>query len=180
MARRRAAAADGRHPEAALACRLAAIGAPDWLLSPHDPIAAAERALGGWGDAVFYGSARPVALADAPDLAVSRALGLSAEAARGWLPANAGDGALATAARDVALALCKSAREIDAPTRAALRDLPAPEAPFLTGVDRACVRLALGDLDALPALLADEATSAAALVAALRSAGQATARSTGW
>ncbi|WAS91611.1 hypothetical protein [Nannocystis punicea] len=157
-------------PEAALACRLAAVGAPAWLLSPHDPIAAAERALGR-RDAGFYGTAKPVALADAPDLAVSRALGLSAEAARGWLPEDAGDDALATAAGAAAEALCKSAREIDGPTRAALRDLAAPETPFLAGADRACVRLALGDLDALPTLLADEATRAAALVAALRSAG---------
>jgi hypothetical protein len=146
--------------------RLAAIGAPAWPLSPHDPIAVVERALGGRD-----GAATPVALADAPDLAVSRGLGLSAEVARGWLQEGANDDALATAARYAAEALGRSALAIDGPTRAVLRDLPAPEAPFLAGTDRACVRLALGDLDALPAVLADDGTRAAAIVAALQSAG---------
>lgn len=170
-------------PEAALACRLASIGAPAWPLSPHDPIAVVERAL--------CRVARSVALADAPDVAVSRALGLPADVARGWLPENADaaargwftkdleDGALATGARYVAEALCRSAAGIDEARRAVLRDLPAPEVPFLTGADRACVRLALGDLDALPALLADAAAGAEAIVAALRSAAIAD-RALGW
>jgi hypothetical protein len=164
--------------EAALACRLAAVGAPAWPLSPHDPIAAVERALG-WRDAVLYGAAKPVALADAPDLAVSRALELSEETARSWLPEDASADALATAARHAAEALCASALGLDAPTRAPLRDLPAPGVPFLRGADRACVRLALGDLTVLPALLADDTASATALVAALRSAG-ASDRALGW
>ncbi|WP_224191921.1 hypothetical protein [Nannocystis pusilla] len=164
--------------EAVLACRLAAIGAPACLLSPHDPIAVAERALG-WHDAVLQGATQPVALADAPDLAMSRALGLSAEVARSGLHEDASDGALATAARDAAVVLCRSAITIDGPTRAALRESPTPEAPFLAGADRACVHLALGELDALPALLADDATSPAALVAALRSAGVGD-RALGW
>jgi len=163
--------------EAALACRLAAIGAPAWPLSPHDPIAVVERALG-WRDTV-RGGARSVALADMPDLAVSRALGLSAEVARSWLPGDANNDALTTAARRVAGVLCRSAIRIDGPTRAVLRDLPVPDGPFLAGAARACVRLALGDLDALPALLADDETCAAALVAALRSAGVGD-RALGW
>lgn len=158
-------------PEAVLACRLATIGAPAWPLSPHDPIAVVERALGG--------AAEAVALADAPDLALSRALGLSAEVARGWLAEGAEDGALAAAARAAAEALCTCAAGIDEPTRAALRGLAAPEAPFLSGSDRACVRLALGDLDALPALLADDAASATAIVAGLRCA-RAGDRALGW
>lgn len=163
--------------EAALACRLAAIGAPAWPLSPHDPIAVVERALG-WRD-TLRGGARSVALADMPDLAVSRALGLSAEVARSWLPGDANNDALTTAARRVAGVLCRSAIRIDGPTRAVLRDLPVPDGPFLAGAARACVRLALGDLDALPALLADDETCAAALVAALRSAGVGD-RALGW
>lgn len=163
--------------EAALACRLAAIGAPAWPLSPHDPIAVVERALG-WRDTV-HGGARSVALADVPELAVSRALGLSAEVARSWLPEDANNDALTTAARRVAGVLCRSAIRIDGPTRAVLRDLPVPDGPFLAGAARACVRLALGDLDALPALLADDETCAAALVAALRSAGVGD-RALGW
>ena len=155
-------------PEAALACRLAAIGAPAWPLSPHDPIAVVERALV-WGDAV-PGGRRHVVLADTADLAVSRALGLSAEVARSWLSEDALGDALATAAQRAAEALCRSAIRIDEPTRAVLRDLPVPDAPFLAGTARACVRLALGDLDVLPALLADDVTHAAAIVAALRSA----------
>lgn len=157
-------------PEAVLACRLAAVGAPAWPLSLHDPLAVVERALG-WCDATSDGAAKPVALAGAPDLAMARALGLSAEAARGWLDDGARDDALATAARYAAEALCASAIAIDAPTRAALRDLPGPAAPFLAGAERACVRLALGDLAALPALLGDDGVSATAMVAALRSAG---------
>lgn len=156
--------------EAVLACRLASVGAPAWPLSLHDPIAVVERALG-WRDTVVHGAAAAAMRIDAPDLAVARALALSADVARSWLPEDAVDDALAVAARDAAVALCRSAMAIDGPTRAALRDRPAPEAPFLTGVDRACVRLALGELDALPSLLADDATCAAALVAGLRSAG---------
>ena len=60
-----------------------------------------------------------------------------------------------------------------------LRDLPGPDMPFLAGTARACVRLALGDLDVLPALLADDVTHAAAIVAALRSAGVGD-RALGW
>ncbi|MCY1070214.1 hypothetical protein OV090_36055 [Nannocystis sp. RBIL2] len=180
--------------EAVLACRLAAIGAPAWQLSPHDPIAVVERAL----HAKL--AVTPVAPADAPDLAVSRALGLSAEAARSWLRDGESDDplaiaarevtqswlregesdeALAIAARRVAEALCTSAIRIDGPTRAALRDLPAPEVPFLAGTDRACIRLALGDLEALPILLADDTASTTAVVAALRSA-SASDRALGW
>ncbi|MDC0672418.1 hypothetical protein [Nannocystis radixulma] len=161
--------------EAVLACRLAAIGAPACLLSPHDPIAVIERVLRG-----CHGATEPVALVDAPDLVMSRALGLSAEIARSGLREGASDEALAAAAWDAAEALCRFASTIDGPTRAALCDLPTPEAPFLTGAHRACVRLALGDLDALPALLADDgATSTSAIVAALRSAG-AGDRALGW
>ncbi len=67
-------------PEAVLACRLASIGAPAWPLSPHDPIAVVERALGRAAPLVALADAPDlVALADAPDLAVSRALVLSAD-----------------------------------------------------------------------------------------------------
>ncbi len=48
---------------------------------------------------------------------------------------------------------CKLAAGLDGPTRAALLSIPAPEAPFLNGSSRACVRLALGDLALLPDLL---------------------------
>lgn len=155
--------------EAVLACRLASVGAPAWPLSLYDPVAWVERALA--GDLTPPDRAITRALAAAPDLAVARALALPAERARSWLAEDARDDALLLAARHTAAALCTSALTLDPPTRAMLRDLPAPQAPFLTGAARACVLLALGDRDLLPALLADDATHAGALVAALRSAG---------
>ncbi len=115
----------------------------------------------------------------APDLAVGRALRLSAATAQAWLPDDAGEADRVSAAGVAAAAACGSALAIDPATRAALRALPAPADPFLAGADRACVQLALGDLDALPTLLADPGVPAGAVVAALRSAGVAE-RALGW
>lgn len=153
--------------EAVLACRLASVGAPGWLLSLHDPIAKLERILGGWNPR----ASAQLGLTDAPDLALARALRMSAEHARSGLPSDAPDDALALAASNTARALCHSAHALDRPTRAALLDLPAPDAPFLAGTDRACLRLALGDLGLLPSLLEGDTTRTIPLIAALRTAG---------
>ncbi|APR84552.1 Hypothetical protein A7982_09901 [Minicystis rosea] len=152
-------------PAAVLACRLNAIGAPAWPLSVHDPLAVPERALAGEG-----GHAEPDI--EAADLALSRALRLTAKTARGFLPEADGNDsdALANGAFRTAAASCKHAARLDGPTRAALLSIPAPEAPFLSGSARACIRLALGDLTVLPDLLSG---GPAPLVPALRAAGAA-------
>jgi hypothetical protein len=49
--------------------------------------------------------------------------------------------------------------------------MPAPEDPFLADAERACVRLALGDVSTLAKLLEETSPNVSAIVSAIRSAG---------
>ncbi|MEZ4450529.1 MAG: hypothetical protein R3B09_13700 [Nannocystaceae bacterium] len=150
--------------EAALACRLAAAGAPEWPLAPRDPIAVVERALEGASPTLLE-------MGRAPALEHSRALTLTRSRAARWTDRGDDEEAMVEAGWRAAGALCASAAALDPAAREALRALPEPDEPFLRGAPRACVRLALGDLEALPDLLVDDAARSWVIVDALAAAG---------
>ncbi|AKT43318.1 hypothetical protein [Chondromyces crocatus] len=177
---------DASDPDVLLARRIAALGTTDRPLCAHDPLATIERLAANhvrpWRLPPLSTSGPLIAFALARALSCTRSLAL---ASLHTAPRDAGlddpppdDIATLETLRQQLLSWSCALFDADLDPRARARLLERarrdPPDAFLTGIDRRCVQLALGDLGEAPTVLdaippgADRAT---AVVNALRSSG---------